>query len=177
MAAERPTPTGPLSPDLTIVESRIDRGPNFWSYEKAIHLVVDLGVLEGYPSDTIPGFADRLVELLPGLKRHQCSRGHAGGFVERLHEGTWMGHVAEHIALAYASTVHAAQGRTVRGGLLRRDPDGAGRPVALAMNTSGYALFLTPMLTSLPFSSENAVSTRMWSSPPGTIFCRTMRSG
>ncbi|HWI34303.1 MAG TPA: cyanophycin synthetase, partial [Lapillicoccus sp.] len=99
MAAERPTPTGPLSPDLTIVESRIYRGPNFWSYEKAIHLVVDLGVLEGYPSDTIPGFADRLVELLPGLKRHQCSRGHAGGFVERLHEGTWMGHVAEHIAL------------------------------------------------------------------------------
>ena len=99
MAAERPTPTGPLSPDLTIVESRIYRGPNFWSYEKAIHLVLDLGVLEGYPSDTIPGFADRLVELLPGLRRHHCSRGHAGGFVERLREGTWMGHVAEHIAL------------------------------------------------------------------------------
>ena len=99
MAAERPTPTGPLSPDLTIVESRIYRGPNFWSYEQAIHLVVDLGVLEGYPSDTIPHFADRLVDLLPGLKRHHCSRGHAGGFVERLDEGTWMGHVAEHVAL------------------------------------------------------------------------------
>ena len=80
MAAERPIPTGPLSPDLTIVESRVYRGPNYWSYEKAIHLVVDLGVLEGYPSDTIPGFTDRLVELLPGLKRHACSRGHAGGF-------------------------------------------------------------------------------------------------
>ena len=99
MAAERPTPTGPLSPDLTIVESRVYRGPNDWSYEQAIHLVVDLGVLEGYPTDTIPGFTDRLVELLPGLKRHACSRGHAGGFVERLREGTWMGHVAEHVAL------------------------------------------------------------------------------
>jgi cyanophycin synthetase len=99
LAPERPTPTGPLAPDLTIVESRVYRGPNFWSYEQAIHLVVDLGVLEGYPSDTIPGFADRLVELLPGLKRHYCSRGHAGGFVERLHEGTWMGHIAEHVAL------------------------------------------------------------------------------
>lgn len=97
--AERPTPTGPLSPDLTIVESRVYRGPNVWSYEKSIHLVVDLGVLEGYPSDTIDGFTDHLLELLPGLKRHACSRGHAGGFVERLHEGTWVGHVAEHIAL------------------------------------------------------------------------------
>ncbi|MDQ6894998.1 MAG: cyanophycin synthetase [Actinomycetota bacterium] len=99
MAAERPTPTGPLAPDLTITSSRVYRGPNYWSYEPAIHLVVDLGVLEGYPTNTIPGFADRLVELLPGLRRHHCSRGQAGGFVERLHEGTWLGHVAEHVAL------------------------------------------------------------------------------
>jgi len=99
MAAERPTPTGPLAPDLTIASARVYRGPNYWSYEPAIHLVVDLGVLEGYPTDTIPGFADRLVELLPGLRRHHCSRGQAGGFVERLHEGTWLGHVAEHVAL------------------------------------------------------------------------------
>ena len=99
MAAERPTPTGPLSPDLTIVESRVYRGPNVWSYEKSIHLVVDLGVLEGYPTDTIPLFTDKLLELLPGLQRHACSRGQDGGFVERLREGTWLGHVAEHMAL------------------------------------------------------------------------------
>ncbi len=99
MAAERPTPAGPLSPDLSIVESRIYRGPNLWSYEKSVHLVVDLGVLEGYPTDTIPGFTTGLLEALPGLARHACSRGHAGGFVERLHEGTWLGHVAEHVAL------------------------------------------------------------------------------
>jgi cyanophycin synthetase len=99
MAPERPTPSGPPAPDLTIASSRVYRGPNYWSYEQAIHLVVDLGVLEGYPTDTIPGFVDRLVERLPGLRRHQCSRGHAGGFVEWLHEGTWLGHVAEHVAL------------------------------------------------------------------------------
>ena len=111
LAAQRPSPTGPLAPDLTIVESRVYRGPNLWSYEQAIHLVVDLGVLEGYPTDTIPGFADALLEALPGLARHACSRGHAGGFVERLHEGTWLGHVSEHIALQLQSEASHDQRR------------------------------------------------------------------
>ena len=55
--SERPTP------DLEIVETRVYRGANVWSYDKSIHLVVDLGVLEGYPTDTLPGFTDRLVEF------------------------------------------------------------------------------------------------------------------
>jgi cyanophycin synthetase len=97
--ADRPTPTGPPAPELTLVESRVYRGGNVWSYAPAIHLVVDLGVLEGYPSDTLEGFTDRLVGLLPGLENHTCSRGVRGGFVERLHEGTWLGHVTEHVAL------------------------------------------------------------------------------
>jgi cyanophycin synthetase len=97
--AERPTPTGPAAPDLTIVESRVYRGGNIWSYSPAVHLVVDLGVLEGYPTDTLDGFTDQLVELLPRLENHTCSRGVKGGFVERLREGTWLGHVAEHVAL------------------------------------------------------------------------------
>jgi len=90
---------GRPAPDLTILETRVYRGANIWSYEKAIHLVVDLGVLEGYPSDTIEGFTDRLVELLPGLENHTCSRGVKGGFVARMREGTWLGHVTEHVAL------------------------------------------------------------------------------
>jgi cyanophycin synthetase len=97
--AERPTPTGPAAPDLTIVESRVYRGGNIWSYSPAVHLVVDLGVLEAYPSDTLDGFTDQLVGLLPRLENHTCSRGVKGGFVERLREGTWLGHVAEHVAL------------------------------------------------------------------------------
>jgi cyanophycin synthetase len=96
---DRATPAGPPRPDLTIVESRVYRGGNIWSYDPAVHLVVDLGSLEDYPTDTLPGFTDRLIAMLPGLHNHTCSRGVKGGFVERLREGTWLGHVAEHIAL------------------------------------------------------------------------------
>src|SRR3954454_22061121 len=99
MAVEVPTPTGPARPDLTILETRIYRGPNVWSYQQAVHVVVDLGSLEEYPTISLPGFTDRLLELVPGLERHTCSLGRRGGFVERLREGTWLGHVAEHVAL------------------------------------------------------------------------------
>ncbi|MDQ3664289.1 MAG: cyanophycin synthetase, partial [Actinomycetota bacterium] len=90
--------SGP-QPDLAIVETRVYRGPNVWSYGTAIHLVVDLGSLEDYPTDRLPGFSDKLLELLPGLREHSCSRGKRGGLVERLEEGTWLGHVTEHVAL------------------------------------------------------------------------------
>ena len=84
---------------LRIVETRVYRGPNYWNYEPAIKLVVDLGVLEDFPSNTIPGFVDGLLDLLPDVGLHSCSVGKAGGFAERLREGTWLGHVAEHVAL------------------------------------------------------------------------------
>ena len=87
------------SPDLTIVSSRVYRGPNYWSYDPAVHLQVDLGVLEQFPTDLIPGFTEALLALLPGVGEHSCSRRKAGGFAERLDEGTWLGHVAEHVAL------------------------------------------------------------------------------
>jgi cyanophycin synthetase len=86
-------------PDLAILHTRVYRGPNLWSYEPAVHLLVDLGSLEDYPTNTIPGFVDGLVDALPGIALHSCSRGHRGGFLERLKEGTWLGHVAEHTAL------------------------------------------------------------------------------
>src|SRR3954469_13965698 len=96
---ERPTP------DLTILETRVYRGANIWSYEQAIHLVVDLGRLEDHPTNTLPGFTEHLLEMLPGLQNHSCSRGRRGGFIERLQEGTWLGHVAEHCALALQQVV------------------------------------------------------------------------
>ena len=79
------------SPDLSILETRVYRGANVWSYDKAIHLVVDLGSLEDFPTNTLAGFTDNLLQLLPGLREHSCSRGRRGGFVERLNEGTWLG--------------------------------------------------------------------------------------
>ncbi len=42
-----PTPTGPAAPDLRILESRVYRGGNIWSYDPSIHLVVDLGASPG----------------------------------------------------------------------------------------------------------------------------------
>jgi cyanophycin synthetase len=87
------------APDLRILETRVYRGPNYWAYDRAVHLLVDLGSLEDFPSDTLPGFTDELLRLLPGLVDHTCGVGRRGGFVERLQEGTWLGHVAEHVAL------------------------------------------------------------------------------
>ncbi len=86
-------------PDLTIVQAQVFRGPNYWSYEPCIRLLVDLGSLEEWPSNTIPGFNERLLALLPGVGDHSCSLGKRGGFRERLEDGTWLGHVAEHVAL------------------------------------------------------------------------------
>ena len=86
-------------PDITIRESRVYRGPNYYSYEPAVHMVVDIGRLEEFPTDTLPGFTEALIALLPGLHDHQCSRGRDGGFIERLVEGTWAGHVVEHVSL------------------------------------------------------------------------------
>ncbi len=93
--SRRPEPT------LRIVETRVLRGPNYWAREPVIRQVVDLGVLEEFPSNTIPGFVDALVELLPTLEDHACSLGRRGGFVTRLRDGTWAGHVTEHIALEF----------------------------------------------------------------------------
>ncbi|RZT17750.1 cyanophycin synthetase [Kribbella sp. VKM Ac-2569] len=90
---------GTPAPDLKIIETRVFRGPNIWSYDPAIHLVVDLGSLENFPSNTIPGFTERLLADLPRLDQHHCSRGRKGGFIERLNEGTWLGHIAEHVSL------------------------------------------------------------------------------
>ena len=91
--------------ELEIISSRVYRGASVWHFAPVIQLVVDLGVLEDFPSNLIPGFPDALVAALPGLANHSCSRGKRGGFVERLHEGTWMGHIAEHVALQLQQAV------------------------------------------------------------------------
>jgi len=94
-ASAKPLPT------LRILETRVLRGPSYWAREPVIRLLVDLGVLEEFPSDKIPGFTDALVALLPTLEDHACSLGRRGGFITRLRDGTWTGHIAEHIALEF----------------------------------------------------------------------------
>jgi cyanophycin synthetase len=115
-----PSGAGGPSPDLRILETRVYRGPNYWAYDKAVHLLVDLGSLEDFPSDTLPGFNDELLRLLPGLVDHTCGVGRRGGFVERLREGTWLGHVAEHVALQLQREAGGEQRRGKTRGAGRR---------------------------------------------------------
>ncbi len=104
----------PARPDLTILQTQVFRGPNYWSYEPCIRMLVDLGSLEEWPSNTIPGFNRRLLLVLPGVGDHSCSLGKRGGFRERLEDGTWLGHVAEHVALELQreSGAHISRGKT-----------------------------------------------------------------
>lgn len=75
------------------------RGPNIWTYRPVIEAWVDIGELENYPSNTIPGFYERLTALLPTLAHHRCGIGEPGGFLERLRDGTWAAHILEHVVL------------------------------------------------------------------------------
>lgn len=62
-------------------------------------MLLDLEEMEERPTDKVPGFLERLEKLMPSLYEHRCSEGVPGGFFMRVKEGTWMGHVIEHIAL------------------------------------------------------------------------------
>ena len=86
---------------MRILKTQTFRGPNYWSIRrnKLIAMVLDLEELVEVTSDQIPGFYDGLIQVLPSIIEHHCSRGHQGGFLERVAEGTLMGHIVEHVAL------------------------------------------------------------------------------
>ncbi len=86
---------------MKIREINAMRGPNYWSVRrhKLIVMVLDLEDMEERPSNKIPGFLDRIKSMFPTMYSHRCSEGCEGGFFMRVEEGTWMGHVIEHIAL------------------------------------------------------------------------------
>ncbi len=90
---------------MRIREINAMRGPNYWSIRrhKLIVMVLDLEELEEHPTNKISGFQERLEAMFPGMFAHRCSVGTPGGFFQRVQEGTWMGHVIEHIALEIQS--------------------------------------------------------------------------
>jgi len=88
---------------MTVLERGVYRGPHYYSHTPMIRIMLDLGTMEEWPSNRIPDFTERLVEMLPGLERHGCSLRRRGGFVTRLRDGTWLGHVTEHVALELQS--------------------------------------------------------------------------
>jgi cyanophycin synthetase len=86
---------------MKIREINAMRGPNYWSVRrhKLIVMVLDLEDMEESPSNMVVGFSERLKAMFPTMYSHRCSEGCAGGFFMRVDEGTWMGHIIEHIAL------------------------------------------------------------------------------
>lgn len=87
---------------MKIISTNVYIGPNMWAGFPVIRHVLDLGILEEWPSVSLGAeFIDGLVQALPGLSAHGCSYREPGGFLRRLREdeGTWLGHVMEHCAL------------------------------------------------------------------------------
>ena len=90
---------------MKILGIQVLKGPNIWSIrrKKLIQMRLDLEELEQFPTNKIPGFRERIEQLIPSLISHRCSPGRPGGLFERIDKGTWMGHVIEHIALEIQS--------------------------------------------------------------------------
>ncbi|MDQ4088187.1 MAG: ATP-grasp domain-containing protein, partial [Pseudomonadota bacterium] len=103
-----------LTQPAAVLETGVYRGPHYYSHTPMIRIQLDLGRLEDWPTNRIAGFTDALLELLPGVGRHGCSLRVRGGFERRLREGTWLGHVAEHVALELQTLAgsRATRGKT-----------------------------------------------------------------
>src|SRR3954451_22325640 len=100
---------------MKILNIRTIPGPNVYSHQPVLVMKLDLEDLAGRESYEVPGFIDRLLELLPGCYEHYCGLGRPGGFVERLRGGTYFGHIVEHVALELTDAVGIStnRGKTV----------------------------------------------------------------
>ncbi|HRE16786.1 MAG TPA: cyanophycin synthetase, partial [Rhodocyclaceae bacterium] len=91
--------------DIKFLRVTYLRGPNLWTYRPVLEAWVDIGDLEDYPSNKIPGLTERLTAWLPGLQEHRCGVGEPGGFLLRLREGTWPAHILEHVTIELQNMV------------------------------------------------------------------------
>jgi len=104
---------------MRVLETSTYRGPHLYSRRPMVRVQLDLGRLEAWPTHRLPEFTDRLLVALPGLEHHGCCFRTPGGFVRRLRDGTWLGHVIEHVALELqclaGSQVSRGKTRSVKG--------------------------------------------------------------
>src|ERR1700744_1887100 len=87
---------------MRILDRSVYVGPSLYARFPVIRLELDLGELEAWPTGRLGGgFVDALAGVLPGLAQHGCSYREPGGFFRRMREdeGTWLGHVLEHVAI------------------------------------------------------------------------------
>ena len=84
---------------MEIREIQAIEGANVYSHRPIIRAIVDLQEWTERFTNELGDFRLRLVQSLPTLADHYCSRGKTGGFLERLQEGTLIGHVIEHVTI------------------------------------------------------------------------------
>ncbi|RZA08519.1 MAG: cyanophycin synthetase [Proteobacteria bacterium] len=104
--------------ELKIESIRAIHGPNTFHHKPVLVMTLNLGKLTNVSSREMDGFTDRLLHLMPGLWEHRCSPRRYGGFVERLHRGTYLGHIVEHIALELSrpAGIEVNYGKTIYAG-------------------------------------------------------------
>lgn len=100
---------------MRILEHRALRGPNYYSRYQSIYMRLDIEELEDRPSDKVDGIADKLQALIPTIYEHRCSVGEVGGFLSRVKDGTWAGHMVEHVAIELQNMIgfSVGYGKTV----------------------------------------------------------------
>ncbi len=149
--------------ELKILKVKYLRGPNIWTYRATLEAWLDLGVLEDWPSNRIPGFTARLTAMLPALVEHHCGVGERGGFLQRLEEGTWAGHILEHVVIELLNLAGMPTGfgqtrSTSQAGIYRMVFRAREEQVARVALAQGHAL-LHAALNDLPFDVSAAVAT------------------
>jgi len=108
---------------MQILSSNVYVGPNLYANFPVIKLVIDIGILEEYPSMKLgEAFITGLIKSIPTLEEHTCSYGKPGGLILRLrdNEGTWIGHIWEHVAIELQDIAgaHVSFGKTRSTGVL-----------------------------------------------------------
>lgn len=99
---------------MRITRVRVYEGPNIFSHFPVVAMLVDLGKYDGRKTTDLPGFQELLLAGMPGLKAHHCASSRPGGFMRRLEDGTFLGHVIEHVALELQAMAgwHVVYGKT-----------------------------------------------------------------
>lgn len=148
--------------DLQILRVKYLRGPNVWTYRPVLEVWLDLGELEDSPTDKLPGFNERLVAWLPALVEHHCGVGERGGFIERLHSGTWAGHVLEHVVIELLNLAGMPTGfgqtrSTSQRGVYRMVFRARDEQVARAALECGHQLLMSA-INDEPFDVQAAVA-------------------
>ncbi len=148
--------------DIKLLRINYLRGPNIWTYRSVLEVWLDLGSLENCPSNQLPGFNDRLVTLLPALLEHHCGVGERGGFLQRLNEGTWAGHILEHVVIELLNLADMPTGfgqtrSTSKPGIYRMVFRARDEQVARTALAEGHKLLMAA-INDLPYGAADVLA-------------------